>query len=196
MLGDYVDRGPSSRQLIERLLGWDDPAFHLIALKGNHEAMMWECCHGLLEAKRWLGNGGGATLASYGIDNRADPRGAVPHAHLDWLEHLPLLHADAQRVYVHAGVDPAVPLGRQTAATLLWKRYASGFKIGHGALHVVHGHDANEAAPLVTAGRSNLDGLAWKTGRLVVGIFEDGRSGAAIDYITITGAPAADPERP
>jgi serine/threonine protein phosphatase 1 len=46
-LGDYVDRGPKSRKIIERLMGWISPDLKLICLKGNHEDMMWQCCHHL-----------------------------------------------------------------------------------------------------------------------------------------------------
>jgi serine/threonine protein phosphatase 1 len=101
-----------------------------------------------------------------------------------------LLHADAHRVFVHAGVDPKVPLGRQDDRTLLWKRYPTGSQGGHGKRHVVHGHTPDEAAPIVCRGRTNLDGMAWKTGRLVIGVFEDDRPGGAVDYLEVMGEPS------
>ncbi|WP_198030113.1 metallophosphoesterase [Bradyrhizobium sp. Tv2a-2] len=184
-LGDYVDRGPESRQLVERLLNWREPTLRLIALKGNHEAMMWEACNGFLEMERWLGNGGKATLASYGVDAR-HARDAIPKDHLAWINLLPLMHVDRDHIFVHAAVDPKLALAQQNEATLLWKRYPSGFEKGHGRRHVVHGHDGTAAAPVVSAGKSNLDGLAWKTGRLVVGIYVNGRPGPAADYLDIS----------
>lgn len=191
MLGDYVDRGPASRQIVECLIHWDETALRLIALKGNHEAMMWQACNGLLEPEGWLGHGGDATLASYGA-GRQGMRTAIPKKHLLWLNGLPLVHVDLHRVFVHAGVDQMLPLDRQNESTVLWKRYPSGYKKGYGRLHVVHGHDGTPAAPVVTSGKSNLDGLAWKTGRLVLAVYADDRPGSAVEYLDILGPPFVD----
>jgi serine/threonine protein phosphatase 1 len=187
-LGDYVDKGPESRQLIDRLMNWREPALRLVALKGNHELMMWQACNGLLEPERWIRNGGDATLASYGAEVH-NAQAAIPKSHLLWMSLLPLMHVGRHRIFVHAAVDPILPLSRQTESTLLWKRYPSGFEKGHGRRHVVHGHDGTLAAPLVCRNRSNLDGLAWRTGRLVVGIYDNDRTGSAVDNLEIPGSP-------
>src|SRR6516225_3564588 len=96
-LGDYVDRGPDSRQIIERLMaGLERDGWRLICLKGNHEDIMWQTCRRLPDVDWWLTNGGGATLISYGQHkgDQADVA-VVPAAHLDWIEQLPLMHVDA-----------------------------------------------------------------------------------------------------
>lgn len=183
-LGDYVDRGPNSRGVVERLMEWKSDVLSLVALKGNHEAMMWEVCKNLAELDWWIANGGDRTLASYSSDT--DPR-SVPAVHLVWIANLPLMHVDQHRVFVHAAVDPKVRLDQQSEQTLLWKRYPEGYELGHGRRHVVHGHHANPNAPIVTKGKTNLDGLAWKTGRLVVGVFEDDRPGGASEFLEIIG---------
>ena len=59
--------------------------------------------------------------------------------------------------------------------TLLWKRYPKGYSEGFGNLHVVHGHDNHPDGPLLYEGRTNLDTLAWRTGRLTIGVFDDER---------------------
>jgi serine/threonine protein phosphatase 1 len=182
-LGDYVDRGPDSRRVIERLMGWQSQSLTLICLKGNHEAMMWEVCNNLAELPWWLQNGGDATLASYGAEQRRTA--AIPKLHLDWIASLTLIHADAHRVYVHAAVDPAFPLDQQSEQTTLWGRHAKGGVQGYGRRHVVHGHHANPAAPLVTKGQTNLDAMAWKTGRLVVGVYDNDRPGATDEYLEV-----------
>ena len=64
-LGDYVDRGPKSRQVIERLMDWGLPDLNLVCLKGNHEDIMWQCSRQPIKAGWWMDNGGGATLISY-----------------------------------------------------------------------------------------------------------------------------------
>jgi serine/threonine protein phosphatase 1 len=185
-LGDYVDRGPNSRQIIELLINWPSSELKLVALKGNHEAMMWECCKNLSEMSWWMGNGGDQTVLSYcqsaaGLDDVS----CIPAAHLDWIASLPLMHVDQHRIYVHAGVDPAVALHQQSEQTLLWKRYPKMFAKGFGSRHVVHGHDANSDGPIVTKGRTNLDTLAWKTGRLIVGVFDDEIPGRAVEFLEI-----------
>jgi class 3 adenylate cyclase len=60
-LGDYVDRGPKSRQVIERLVDWGSPDLKLVCLKGNHEDIMRQCCRQPIKAGWWMDNGGGAT---------------------------------------------------------------------------------------------------------------------------------------
>jgi serine/threonine protein phosphatase 1 len=184
-IGDYVDKGPDSKQVIDRLLpgvaeGWD-----FVALKGNHDAMMVEALRDPSKMAWWIEKGGDTALASYG----GDPA-AVPQSHIAWLDGLRLMHLDAYRLYVHAGVDPEIPLDRQSEATLLWKRYPKGFSSGYGKLHVVHGHDNYPDGPLLYAGRTNLDTLAWRTGRLTIGIFDDARPGGPVDFIVVKGPPA------
>ena len=189
-LGDYVDRGPSSRQVIERLRAWRPDKLTVVNLKGNHEEMMWKVCNNPAELNWWIMNGGDQTLASYGQSReKFDPK-IVPQAHLEWLADLALMHLDQHRVFVHAAVDPEISLDQQSEQTLLRKRHPRGFNLGHGDRHVVHGHDENPKAPIVTIGTTNLDGMAWKTGRLVIGIFEDDRPGAASEYLEIVGQPA------
>jgi serine/threonine protein phosphatase 1 len=185
-LGDCVDRGPHSRRVMERLVNWSSEELPLVALKGNHEAMMWECCRNFSEIDWWLKNGGDQTLASYGQDaaNSIDVSGILA-AHLDWIAKLPSIYVDQHRIYVHAGVDPNLSLDHQGDQILLWKRYPEGFKKGHGLHHVVHGHDAKPDGPVLTKGRTNLDTLAWKTGRLVIGVFDDAIPGGTIEILEI-----------
>ena len=92
------------------------------------------------------------------------------------------MHVDAHRLYVHAGVDPEIPLDQQSEATLLWKRYPKGFPGGFGDLHVVHGHDNFPEGPLLYEGRTNLDTLAWRTGRLTIGVFDDETPGRSCRF--------------
>ena len=185
-IGDYVDKGPDSREVIDRLLSGVGEGFSLVALKGNHDAMMVDALRDPAKMAAWIAKGGDAALASYG----GDPS-AVPQTHIDWLGGLRLMHIDTHRLYVHAGVDHEIPLNQQSEETLLWKRYPAGFAGGYANLHVVHGHDNYPEGPLLYEGRTNLDTLAWRTGRLTIGIFDDDRPGGPIDFIVIKGAPAA-----
>ena len=183
-IGDYVDKGPHSRQVIERLRAGID-GWHLVALKGNHDAMMVQGLRDPARLAFWVERGGDSALASYG-GSPAD----VPETHIAWLDQRPLMHVDTHRLYVHAGVDPDLSLEQQTETTLLWKRYLKSDGAGFGARHVVHGHDNDPDGPLLLDGRTNLDTQAWKTGRLVVGVFDDNRPGGPVDLIEVRGAPA------
>jgi serine/threonine protein phosphatase 1 len=187
-LGDYVDRGPQSRQVIGRLMAAQAAGMNLICLKGNHEYMMHRALtrSWFASASRarclswWKHNGGDSTLASYGSE--------VPSNHLRWMKNLPTIHVDEHRIFVHAGVDPTRTLDEQTDEFLLWHRYAEGADIGHGKRHVVHGHTPNPQGPEQLSRRTNLDTLAWNTGRLVIAVFDDHTPGPAIRYIELPGA--------
>lgn len=192
-LGDYVDRGPQSRQIIEFLM---DPAtapagWHRHVLKGNHEDMAVQCLRGHARMSWWLGNGGNMTLISYGlrVGDGANPK-AVPEHHVEWLHTLNLYHEDEYRFFVHAGVDPEVSREEQTEEDLLWKLYPNSDFRGFDGKHVVHGHHPFANGPTKFLARTNLDTFAWNTGRLVVGVFDDEKPGGPVDLLEIIGEPA------
>lgn len=187
--GDYVDRGPASRQVIETLMaGPKAPGWTWVCLRGNHEEIMQAGCMGMMGW--WLPNGGGATLVSYGAragQNTRDCIELVPREHLDWIGSLPVMHNDGKRLFVHAGVVSGVPLDQQDEQKNTWMLYPDGATDGYADLHVVHGHHQHEDGPLLFEGRTNLDTLAWWTGRLVVGVFDDDATGGPMATIEIKG---------
>jgi serine/threonine protein phosphatase 1 len=191
-LGDYVDRGPDSRQVIERLrAGFNDEGWRLIGLKGNHEDIMWQTCRGVVpDCDWWLTNGGGATLISYGqnIGDEADVA-VVPRRHLRWIEALPLMHVDKHRIFVHAGVDPNLLLDEQDPHDVIWKIYDDRDESGYGQRHVVHGHHQHANGPMLKKNRTNLDTFAWYTGRLVIGVFDDDTPGGPVELLEVHGQP-------
>lgn len=181
-LGDYIDRGPASRAVLERLRTGPLDAGRWICLKGNHEDMLAQASHDPDLMPWWLGNGGDRTLASY------EGTHGMLGAHVAWVESLPRFHVDDHRIYVHAGLDPALPLADQSDKVLMWKRYPSGASGGYGHRHIVHGHDPHQSGPIFFEGRTALDTLAWRTGRLVVAVFEDARPGGPVDLIEVSSA--------
>lgn len=192
-LGDYIDRGPDSRGVIELLaeLGRSPPpGWRLVGLKGNHEILMEEALQHPERLPNWLAKGGDTALRSYGAGDPPD-LAVVPDDHRAWIAALELMYVDRHRIYVHAGVDADQPLDRQPVKTLLCKRYPDAYAGGYGDYHVVHGHDRAENGPLLYAGRTNLDTMAWSTGRLVVGAFDDDKAGGPVDLIEVRGAPFA-----
>ncbi|NTF69351.1 metallophosphoesterase [Rhizobium rhizogenes] len=195
--GDYVDRGPQSRQIIETLMaGPSDPMrWTWVCLRGNHEEIMIAGCMGALSW--WIPNGGGATLVSYGAKQGEDAKDAlafVPQEHLRWMHSLPVIHTDGKRLFVHAGVQGGVSLDEQDEQSNTWMLYLDGAEDGYAFgghdLHVVHGHHQHQDGPILLRGRSNFDTCAWYTGRLVVGVFDDDVAGGPVGTIEINGPSA------
>jgi len=183
-LGDYVDRGPQSAAVLERLAAGPGHGWRWICLKGNHEAIIAEALRDPSKLDWWFDNGGDATLDSYGA------RRDLVARHLAWIDGLDCVRLDAHRVFVHAGVDPDIPLSSQAEHTLLWKRYPADHPGGFDDRHVVHGDTPDLTGPHIFPGRTALDTLAWYSGRLVIGVFDDARAGGPIDLIEVRG-PAA-----
>ena len=165
-LGDYIDRGPDSNLIIQHLMALQDDDF--ISFKGNHEDMMLQATsnHRLLDW--WYSNGGWATVNSYGYLTD------IPTEHLMWMATLPLYYETEKHVFVHAGV-PAddLPLDKQDPEELMWMLYGKNDAGWYKDKHVVHGHHQFVDGPHEWQGRTDLDTFAWKSGRLVVGVFSD-----------------------
>lgn len=170
-VGDFIDRGPDSAGVIERLL---HPILGLervrvVNLMGNHEAMFLDALGGSARAaETWLGNGGPATLASWGVPMSAPPgewAAQMPPAHLQFISGLELSHTEGDYFFVHAGIRPGVPLAQQRISDLLWIR--EPFLSWSDALPcvVVHGHTPGPL-PVVRPNRIGIDTGAVMGGRL------------------------------
>lgn len=148
-LGDYLDRGPQSRGVIEDLLGLAERFPETVFLRGNHEQMFLDFLDGT-DRLTFLINGGQATLKSYGS------AGEVPPAHLDFLRRLPCLFVCGDFVFVHAGLRPGLSLEQQREQDLLWIRHeflAADYDWGRT---VVFGHTPLQQ-PLLTERRIGVD---------------------------------------
>lgn len=176
--GDYVDRGPASKSVMDRLMaGPTRPGWEWVCLKGNHEDMMVAAARGEADMGWWVGNGGGETLRSFG--------GVIPPEHLAWADNLPRYHTDQYRIFAHAGVDPTKVMEDQTEAMLLWFRCGKHEDVRHPSAYIVHGHTPFEDGPMVLEGRCNLDtGAVW-TGHLAVAVFDDATPGPPERVISI-----------
>lgn len=177
-LGDYIDGGSQSPQVIDRLMAGMG-GFRTTCLMGNHEAMMLEC---LATDNRqawytWLSNGGEDTLAALGVSLRFggyDPaplRAALGEDRIAWLEALPLSRVIDPYLFVHAGIVPGVPLEDQRAKDLLWirSRFLDSAE-DHGSI-VVHGHTPGDA-PVVKPNRICVDTGANSHGVLTAAVLD------------------------
>lgn len=121
-VGDYVDRGPDSRGVLDRLLELQKSG-QLIALRGNHEEMMMTSREepGLLPM--WLMNGGEQTLESYAQPGRQGTLDDVPRSHWNFLDHVCTDYFETEHhLFVHADALPKVPLAAQPSQVLRWQK--------------------------------------------------------------------------
>jgi serine/threonine protein phosphatase 1 len=182
-LGDYVDRGPDSRGVLDRLARNPFPTKY-IALKGNHEELFETFLARPAIARRWRDLGGLETLRSYkvavaqlmigkGLDAASQAlRQALPKEHLGFLRRLRLSLTIGRYFLCHAGVRPGVPLDSQRAEDLLWIRDEFLTSNAQFGKIIVHGHTPT-LAPEVLATRINIDTGAFATGRLTCLVIED-----------------------
>lgn len=159
-LGDYVDRGSQSREVVALVRALHDKG--AVCLRGNHEDMV-----SLPDPRCWLSNGGAATLLSYKHPLTGDLDHAALQRDVDWFRGLPRYHEDAARVYVHAGVHPAYDLIDQPEAYTQCFRYPEGYDGSYRGKMVVHGH-----TPGIFQGRSRVCLDAGRKG-LCCGVFDD-----------------------
>ncbi|HVZ08169.1 metallophosphoesterase family protein [Rhodopila sp.] len=180
-LGDYIDRGTDSAQVVDWLLaGPPVPASRIVNLMGNHEDMMLAALDGTPEAaSQWLANGGADSLMSWGIPRSVAPAewGArIPEHHQAFLRTLDLRLMVPPYLFVHAGIRPGLPLQRQTKQDMLWIRepfLSSG--ADHGFV-VVHGHTPKRE-PIVLRNRIAIDTGAVLGGALTCAVLEEDRLG-------------------
>ncbi|RUX27282.1 serine/threonine protein phosphatase [Mesorhizobium sp. M2A.F.Ca.ET.042.01.1.1] len=178
MLGDYIDRGPHSRRVVDHLMAPPPRGFQRVCLVGNHEVALLLYLDGHLSRETWLGYGGRETLFSYGVDPdrlislygssaQADARirEAIPASHVDFLRSLPAMVCSDQFVFVHAGIRPGIALEAQDEGDLLNIR-EEFFEAAHRLDRwVVHGHTIVDV-PKLDGRRLDIDTGAFQTGRL------------------------------
>ena len=187
MLGDLIDRGPQSREVVERLMTFKALDIELHLLSGNHEEVLIRLLDGDASLiPDWLRFGGAETLASYGVDvqglrdcaprdARRRIRAAIPADHLAFLRSF----ADTVRIgdylFVHAGIRPKVELADQSQVDFRWIRepFLSD-ETEHGFV-VVHGHTITDQI-IERPNRIGIDTGAYATGRLTaLGLEDDSR---------------------
>jgi serine/threonine protein phosphatase 1 len=181
-VGDYIDRGPDSAGIIERLAaGGPLPGVPTVNLLGNHEQTMIEALSGDRAAGTdWLHHGGRTALESWGIDPDS-PRetwpDGVPAAHLDFVQGLALSHRDGGYLFVHAGIRPGVALEAQTKEDMLRIRTPFLTSEASFGVVVVHGHTP-VPAPVIRHNRIGIDtGAAVFDGPLTCAVLEGRRVG-------------------
>lgn len=183
-LGDYVDRGLQSKEVIDRLIDGPPDGFEAVYLKGNHEDALMHFLRDATFGKTWKYYGGLETLHSYGITELtlSDDPSAIEQAQRHFAAVLPAGHQRffdglqssavfGDYFFVHAGVRPGIPLERQVDEDLLWIREDFLHSDSFFGKVVVHGHTPSER-PVIRDNRIGIDTGAYMTSQLTCLILE------------------------
>jgi serine/threonine protein phosphatase 1 len=187
-LGDYIDRGPQSKEVIESLMESQRLFPYMVCLQGNHEAIAVETITVPLHYEWWMSNGGYSTIKSYNPDAYYGEIGWMNQEHVRWIGSLPLHYETEHHIFVHAGIPYSnLPINKQDPEKMQWMLYGPEDHGGWNGKHVVHGHHQFEDGPHEWTGRTDLDTFAWKSGRLVIGVYSSDKLGHAVKYIEVLG---------
>ena len=182
-LGDYIDREPDIKGTIQTLIDFQPENFTKIFLLGNHEQMLLDFMAGKRNSLYiWLGNGGLETLESYGsdmnsyIDHSMELKGEelirnqftrlLPFSHKNFFNQLIINYEWDNYFFVHAGINPDLPIEKQEKETMLWTREKNFFnpKMTYSKI-IVHGHTPVEKIEKYPF-RINLDTGSFYSGKL------------------------------
>lgn len=185
LIGDYIDRGPASREVLDILIG---SARHrdMIFLRGNHDIFVQKFLQDPATLRDWSRVGGLETLMSYGLKPSLNPdalaqkelavalNAALPESHRHFLNALRTSFTCGGYFFVHAGVRPGTPLAKQSDDDLMWIR--DEFLLHERAFEkiVVHGHTPVREID-IRPNRINIDTGAYATGRLSCLVLEGNR---------------------
>ncbi|MEM7508627.1 MAG: metallophosphoesterase family protein [Pseudomonadota bacterium] len=177
-LGDHIDRGESSREVLEFLMAVSDwPEVEAIFLLGNHEQMLLDFLTDASTGARWLRYGGLQTLMSYGTPTygpvhqpgtleqiREDLIDAMG-PHRGFLDSMGLMHRNGNLLFAHAGANPNLSLQAQDERSLIWGHPRFFDQVRDDGIWVVHGHTVVEE-PIIEKGRISVDTGAYFSNRL------------------------------
>jgi serine/threonine protein phosphatase 1 len=177
-LGDYIDRGPQSRQAIDLLINRSRD-HETVFLKGNHEAFLFDVLKDPAQLQGWKLYGGLQTLVSYGLTPSLNPDeaertelireldGRIPLYQRRFFNSLRLRFVCGDFFFVHAGVRPGIPLPQQKEEDLLWIREEFLESEERFSKYIVHGHTP-VPEPDIRPNRINIDTGAYATGNLTL----------------------------
>ena len=182
-LGDYIDRGSQSKQVLDLLIDQPMSGFDAVHLLGNHEQTMLDFLEQPEAAAAWLGFGGQVALLSYGVGVgrvqltrqvallRDELEEKMPQAHLQFLADCSTSHVEGSYCFVHAGIRPGVRLEEQVPEDLLWIREQFTRSMANHGHIVVHGHSIREEVDW-QPNRIGIDTGAYHSGMLTALVLE------------------------
>jgi len=165
-IGDYIDRGPDSKEVVECVLDLRRQINRVICLMGNHEDMLLNYVLHHKDGAMYLSNGGEATAASYGY--RHTLRGQtidIPLHHMEFFTTLLPYYETEEFIFVHAGLRPGIPLREQSTHDMLWIRHEFMLSDWNFGKTVVFGHTPRDV-PILEADKIGIDTGAVYGGNL------------------------------
>ncbi len=148
-MGDYINRGPDTPGVIERLIELKDRC-RLVPLLGNHEDILFEALADRYRLDYLIWVGGDATLDSYGTDRRLS---LIPADHIEFLESCLDYHETESHIFEHASYKPDLPMGEQTTPILRWKRLRESVPKPHfSGKTVITGHTSQKNGEILDLG--------------------------------------------
>ena len=189
--GDYVDRGPASRGVIECVMAGPRRACdRFVPLRGNHDDLFIMAVTRGDVLPDWAWTLYTHTVESYGLTVATlDGRDAELRRHAAFLASLPLTHDDGTHLFVHAGIRPCVPLERQDPEDLTWIRDEFLFFEGRLPRRVVHGHTIMGDRPVVTPNRISIDTGAYRSGILTAAVLDPEAPSGEPGFLQTAGEP-------
>jgi serine/threonine protein phosphatase 1 len=166
-VGDYIDRGPDPKGVIDAILDIRKNIRSVVCLLGNHEDMFLNYCLDRRDEDLYMSNGGMRTLASYGFSREGTEELILPESHREFFASLRTCYETKDYIFVHAGLRPGIPLRQQDREDLLWIRFEfinSPYDFGKT---VIYGHTpVSLNKPLIDKNKIDIDTGAVYGGKL------------------------------
>jgi serine/threonine protein phosphatase 1 len=176
--GDYIDRGPDSKGVLDRLMTGPPDGWKWTIIRGNHEDMMLEARKNKYAYEMWFRNGGDKALESF-------KDGQIPSKYYEFVKNLPRYVWDDHRIFVHAFISDKAPLAHQHPDTTQWARFGDKDDYPIWGRYVVHGHTPRKV-PFVGKYRCNLDTGAYYNNTLYIAEFDKDVVGGPIAIHMVT----------
>jgi serine/threonine protein phosphatase 1 len=149
-LGDYIDRGPASRQVIESLLGLSSKCAPVF-LRGNHEAMILDAREDALKANVWQSYGGFEALISYGAEYNQEWATLIPNSHWEFFEGTARYFETEDHIFVHACLDAESEMSEQPDWLLYWESL-DRLKPHKSGKRIIFGHSPQRSGQILDLG--------------------------------------------
>jgi serine/threonine protein phosphatase 1 len=150
-LGDYIDRGPASREVVDMLLGLDQKC-NAVFLRGNHEVMILDARYNFEKSVFWLSYGGKEAAQSYGANPKALWQSQIPTAHWKFFEETRRFFETDETIFVHAGLNPELDMKDQSDDLLFWEDFSEIRKEHVSGKRVICGHTAQRTKEIANRG--------------------------------------------
>lgn len=150
-LGDYIDRGPASREVVETLLGLDQKC-KAVFLRGNHEVMILDARYNFEKSVFWLSYGGKEAAQSYGANPKALWQSQIPAAHWNFFQETRRFFETDETIFVHAALNPELEMKDQSDDLLFWEDFSEIRKEHVSGKRVICGHTPQRSKEIANRG--------------------------------------------